>query len=324
MRLQDLHELPKVRDSWSYLYVEHARIDREARAIAIHDAQGLTPVPCASLSLLMLGPGTTISQAAILTLADCGCLVAWVGEQGVRFYASGTGETRSARNLLHQARLSTRASTRLRVAKRMYQIRFSELVEDELTVQQLRGREGVRVRDAYARASRETGVPWTGRSYNRGDWKKADPVNRALSCANSCLYGVCHAAIVAAGYSPALGFIHTGKQLSFVYDVADFYKVDITIPVAFRVALESPANLERETRLRCRDAFHQTRLLGSIVDDIARVLNVPPSSEDAPEDDFDSDPALPGPLWDPQAPDGVPGGINYEDEPEPSSGEGVA
>lgn len=117
MRLQDLHELPKTRDSLSYLYVEHCRVDQEDKAIAIHDATGVTAVPCAALSLLMLGPGTKLTHAAALTLADCDCLVAWVGEMGVRFYAAGSGATRSARNLLHQARLATRKSTRLVVVE---------------------------------------------------------------------------------------------------------------------------------------------------------------------------------------------------------------
>lgn len=313
MRLKDLHELPKVRDCLSYLYVEHCRIDREDKAIAIHDAQGITPVPCASLALLMLGPGTKITHAAILTLADCGCLVAWCGEEGVRFYAAGTGRTRSARNLLRQAHLSTRKSTRLEVVKRMYRMRFSESLSESLTLQQLRGREGVRVREAYFHASRETGVEWTGRNYDRKDWSRSDPVNRALSCANSCLYGICHAAIVAVGFSPALGFIHTGKQLSFVYDIADLYKADLSIPVAFQTTAESPINLERAVRIRCRDAFAAYRLLGRIVKDIEDALNVPAAQDDAVLD-FDADPALPGALWDPDVSGGVEGGVAYGEE----------
>src|SRR5437867_9703881 len=122
MRNQDLHLLPKVRDSWSYLYVEHCRIDQEDKAIAIHEGNGKTPVPCAVLSLLMLGPGTSITHAAIRTLADNGCLVVWAGEQGVRFYAQGMGETRSSANLLRQAYLHSHIQLRLRVVRAMYVI----------------------------------------------------------------------------------------------------------------------------------------------------------------------------------------------------------
>lgn len=318
MRTQNLHDLPKVRDRLSFLYLEHARVDREEKAIAIHNADGLTPVPCANLALLLLGPGTRITHAAVLTLADNGCLVAWCGEHGVRFYAAGTGITRDAARLLHQAALASRRSTRLKVVRRMYEMRFKEALPKEWTLQQIRGREGVRVRDAYANASIETGVPWEGRSYDRDNWARADPVNRALSTANACLYGLCHAAIVAAGYSPALGFIHTGKQLSFVYDIADLYKVDTTIPLAFQCAKEGFSNLERRVRHACRDIFAQQRLLERVVQDTDSALQVAPDPDDLPEDvPYDTDPAQPGELWDPHGL--VPGGTNYAETLEQTS-----
>jgi len=219
--MKNLHILPRVRDSWTYLYAEHCVVEQDDKAIALFDDKGKTPVPCASLSLLMLGPGTKITHAAIRTLAESGCLVAWTGEQAVRFYAQGIGETRSSANLLRQALLHADPVQRLKVVRRMYELRFPDSLDSALTLQQIRGKEGIRVRETYARWSRETGVKWDGRAYKQSDWKRATPINRALSAANSCLYGVVHAAIVAAGYSTALGFIHTGKTLSFVYDVAD-------------------------------------------------------------------------------------------------------
>jgi CRISPR-associated protein Cas1 len=179
-----------------------------------------------------------------------------------------------------------------------------------LTLQQIRGKEGIRVREAYQQASRETGVEWAGRAYRRDAWKDADPVNRALSAANSCLYGICHAAIVSAGYSPALGFIHTGKMLSFVYDIADLYKVEMTVPLAFRVTAElAGSNMESEIRRRCRDSFHENKLLARIIPDIERVLSIfDPATDDVP--DFDADDALPGGLWNPEA-NTVEGGVNW-------------
>lgn len=312
----DLRTLPKVRDSMSYLYVEHCCIDQEAKAIALHDIEGKTPVPCASLLLLMLGPGTSISHAAVRVLADNGCLVCWVGEEGVRFYAQGLGETRSAHGLLRQAELCANPATRLAVVMRMYRMRFQEPLPQGLTLQQIRGREGIRVREAYARASRETGVPWKGRSYRRDGWKDADPVNRALSAANSCLYGVCHAAIVAAGYSPGLGFIHTGKMLSFAYDIADLYKADITIPAAFRTTAEGDEGIETRTRYACRDLFREQRLLARIVPDIQRALTIGAEGEN----DFDWDAAAPGGLWDP-AGETLAGGVNYADNAAPPEDE---
>lgn len=284
--IRDLHVLPKVRDSLSYLYVERCRVDQEAQAIAIHDVNGKTPVPCASLSLLMLGPGTTVTHAAMRALAENGCLAVWTGEEGVRVYAQGGGETRSARRLILQAKLVSNDATRLEVVRRMYELRFSDPVDPALTLEQLRGREGIRVRQAYRAASKATGVPWTGRTFRRDDWAAADPVNRALSSANSCLYGVCHTAIVAIGCSPGLGFIHTGKMLSFVYDIADLYKAEITIPLAFREA----------------------RLLERVVPDIDRVLGLDRASASS-EPNWDLDEAAPGGLWDPNG--AVRGGHNF-------------
>lgn len=311
-RIKDLHTLPKVRDGWSYLYVERCKIDREANAIVIHDELGKVPVPCATLSLLMIGPGTTITHAAISALADNGCLAVWAGEEGVRYYAHGTGETRSSRNLLKQALLWAHPRLHLDVVMRMYEMRFNEKIEPDLTLQQIRGKEGARVRAAYAEASRNFGVEWLGRSYSRDNWRRADPINRALSAANSCLYGICHAAIVAAGYSPGLGFIHTGKQLSFVYDIADLYKTEISIPAAFSATAESESNLESRVRHACRDLFKEKRILARIIPDIQYALDIPVSDSDLAEL-YDVDEAAPGGLWDPVG--GVSGGINFAPDP---------
>lgn len=298
MRVKDLHLIPKFRDSLAFVYLEHAKVDRHESAIAFHDADGLTPIPIATLAVLMLGPGTTITHSAVSVLADNNCLVVWCGEENVRFYASGVGGTRGAAPLLRQARLASDEEERLKVVKRMYRMRFEEDLPEEVTVEQLRGMEGSRVRTAYARMSAETGLAWSGRSYDRGNWGAADPVNRALSAANSCMYGLCHAAILSAGYSPALGFIHTGKQLSFVYDIADLYKVDLTVPLAFRKALERPPDLERSVRLACRDIFRETRLVERIIPDIRLALGET-GAEEASE--FDSDEALPAELWTPSS-----------------------
>jgi CRISPR-associated protein Cas1 len=309
--MKDLHILPRVRDSWSFLYVEHSRIDQDQKSIAVHDARGSIQVPCAVLSLLMLGPGTTITHAAVRTLAANGCLLIWCGEEGVRVYASSTGETRSSRNLLRQVRLYSDPGLRLQVVRRMYEYRFPGEDLSGLRLQEIRGREGVRVREAYAAASRQSGVEWKGRDYKSGNWHSADPVNRALSAGNACLYGLCHAAILACGYSPALGFVHTGKALSFVYDVADLYKAAIVVPAAFEAAAAGPAQIESRMRHLLRDRFFDSRLLEKIVPDLA-FLTTAPGHPDDQETDFDSDDALPGALWDPES-GAVDGGKNYSD-----------
>jgi CRISPR-associated protein Cas1 len=309
--LKDLRALPKVRDSWSYLYVEHCRVDQEARAIALHDVNGKIPVPVAALTLLMLGPGTSVTHAAVRVLAESGCLVAWTGEQGVRFYAQGLGETRSSRSLQHQALLCSSPRLRMQVVRRMYRMRFDEELDDSLTLEQIRGREGIRVREAYAAASRQTGVEWRGRNYDRREWGKADAINRALSVASSCVYGVCHAAIVSAGYSPALGFIHTGHMLSFVYDIADLYRVEIIIPAAFAAVAESAGEVDRRVRYACREAFYHDKILDRIVPDIRLALGQTRGA-DVDEADFDTDDRLIGGLWDPVG-GHTRAGVNHED-----------
>lgn len=304
--LRNLKILPKVRDSWTYLYVEHARIDQEMRGICIHDSRGRTYVPCASLSLLMLGPGTSLTHAAVHSMAEAGCLVAWVGEQGIRFYAEGMGETRSSANLLRQASLWADPGKRMRVVRKMYEMRFDEPIPPELTLRQIRGKEGARVRAAYANVSKKFGVEWRGRRYNRQHWDATDPVNRALSAANACLYGVCHAAIVALGYSPAIGFIHTGKMLSFVYDIADLYKLEVAVPAAFEEASHGADDVETRVRHKCRDHFYEHRLLKRIARDVQALFGASPPQE---AEALDMDMALPGELWDPEG--NVGGGHNF-------------
>lgn len=303
--LRDLRELPKFRDGISYLYIEHGRIEQEAKAIAWYGVDGKVSVPAAALGVLMLGPGTSITHEAIKALADNGCLVNWVGEDSVRFYASGSGETRSSANMLRQATLWADPASHLEVVRQMYSMRFPDGLEEGLTLEQIRGREGVRVRTAYARASKESGVEWRGRSYNRGSWGSSDPINRALSAGAATLYGVCHAAIVSSGYSPAFGFIHTGKLLSFVYDIADLYKAEVMVPAAFRTVAESDQKVETRIRHVLRDTIRESRMLERIVSDLHALMHVDVDTESR----FAADGASPGELWDPEGE--VAGGMSY-------------
>lgn len=308
--MRDLHLLPKVRDSLSFLYVEHARIEQDDQAIAVWDASGRTPVPCASVTTLILGPGTTVTHAAIRTLAECGCLVLWTGEQGVRLYAQGLGETRSSRLLQRQVTLWADPVGHEGVVRRMYEMRFGEPVGTGDTLQQIRGREGIRVRQTYAQYSRATGVPWNGRAYSRGNWDAADPINRALSAANACLYGVCHSAILSVGCSAALGFVHTGRQLSFVYDVADLYKTAVTIPSAFAVVAEGSEDVERRARRLVRDVVTERQLLRRIVPDLQALFAADQDDDVTEVAASPDDPDLPpGELWGPEGE--VTGGINW-------------
>lgn len=295
--MQDLHELPKLRDSLSYLYIEHAIVDRKDSSIEFIQKAGRTQVPVATLCVLMLGPGTSVSHAAVKVLAESGCLLVWTGEDVTRCYAQGLGETRKGYHLMRQAELVCDPGLRLGVIRRMYQKRFPDPLPPDLTLEQIRGMEGSRVRSSYYQASKTYGVPWSGRRYDRGNWGHADPVNRALSAGNALLNGICHAAIVSGGYSPGLGFIHTGRQTSFVYDIADLYKAEITIPLAFQTVAEYAEHVDSRVRLACRQKFKEVRLLERILPDIDNLLGID-NSFVPPEGDPDSETSLPAPLWD--------------------------
>lgn len=303
---RDLHLLPKFADGLSFLYLEHAKIESNSSGIMACQKDGSVAIPVAALAVLLLGPGTSITHAAVKILADNGCSILWVGEECQRMYASGMGETRRSARLLKQALLWVNPKSRQEVIRRMYEVRFSDPLPPDLSLQQIRGMEGVRVRDAYAKAAKEAGVEWHGRNFTSGDWNKADPVNRALSAANSCLYGICHAAIVSAGYSPGIGFIHTGKLLSFVYDVADLFKVETVIPASFMAVKEDVVQVEKVVRVIFRTKVNETNLLSRILPTIDRVFGIP---QNLAESIFDINADLPAWLWDESVP--VPSGVNY-------------
>jgi len=272
MEKPELHALPRIRDRLSFLYLEHCLVNRQDGAITVTDVRGTVHVPAASLSVLLLGPGTNVSHRAMELIGDAGTSVIWVGEHGVRYYAHGRPLTHSARLLIRQAELVSNVRTRVAVARQMYQLRFPGEDVSTLTMQQLRGREGSRIRSVYRRASKKTGIPWNGREYDPDNYSGSDPVNMALSAANACLYGVVHSVIVALGCSPGLGFVHTGHERSFVYDIADLYKAELTIPIAFEIAAKQPEDIGSSTRHRVRDAISDGHILEQAVKDIRWLL----------------------------------------------------
>lgn len=257
----------------SMLFLEYGQLDVLDGAFVLVDQNGVrTHIPVGSVACLMLEPGTRVSHAAVALAARVGCLLVWVGEAGVRVYASGQPGGARADRLLYQAKLALDDAARLKVVRKMYAFRFNEEPPARRSVEQLRGIEGVRVRKMYQLLAQRHGVTWKRRDYNTTDWDASDVPNRCLSAATACLYGITEAAVLAAGYAPAVGFIHTGKPLSFVYDIADLFKFDSVVPVAFRVAARDPREPERTVRLACRDVFRETNLLSRIIPTIEEVL----------------------------------------------------
>lgn len=269
--MRNLQELPHLSDSISYIYIEHAIIEQDDLSIAIRK-DGRIPIPISSVTCLFLGPGTNVTHAAIHTMNENGCMIIWCGERATRFYASGMGETRSSRNLLIQAKCCMDDARHMEVVRKMYEIRFPGIRTEGMTLQQIRGMEGIRVRKAYEQISKATGIRWKKRTYKSTDWDASDEINRAISEANAMLYGVCHAAIVSLGYCPGLGFIHTGKQLSFVYDVADLYKTETTIPAAFE-SVKKGGDVHSNIRKICRDYFANAKLLSRVPEDLSKIFS---------------------------------------------------
>ncbi|MDR0991374.1 MAG: type I-E CRISPR-associated endonuclease Cas1e [Ruminococcus sp.] len=280
----EITDLPVIRDRISFLYAERCKINRQDGAVTFTDEKGTAFIPAAAISVLLLGPGTDISHRAVELIGTAGTSVIWVGEHGVRYYAHGLALARSAGLINKQAALVSNVQSRAGVVREMYAMRFPNEYVSNMTIQQLRGKEGTRVRNIYRKSAESTGVTWNGRMYNPEDFDAGDNVNKALSAGHACLYGVCHAVIAALGLSPGLGFVHSGHQLAFVYDIADLYKADITIPLAFEVAAKCGENddiggvMRRETR----DKISDGHILERCVKDLHHLLDNE-NAENAPE-----------------------------------------
>src|SRR5699024_8764210 len=222
-------------------------------------------IPVGSVACLLLEPGTRVSHAAVKLAATVGTLLIWVGEAGVRLYSAGQPGGARSDKLLYQARLALEDNLRLKVVRKMFELRFGEPPPSRRSVDQLRGMEGARVRQLYKQLAQQHGIRWRGRNYDPNQWEASDPVNKCLSAATACLYGISEAAILAAGYTPAIGFLHTGKPRSFVYDIADIIKFETVVPAAFQIAAKNTHAPDRAVRIACRDAFKKKRILNRLI-----------------------------------------------------------
>lgn len=272
-----LKSLPRISDRATFIYVEHVDINRQDGAITVSNDRGIVKIPVAIIGVLLLGPGTNITHRAAELIGEMGTSMVWVGENGVRQYACGRPLAHSTKFLEKQAELVSNKRKRLNIARRMYQIRFPNENVTTDTMQQLRGKEGARVRKIYRQYAKKYKISWSGRSYDIDDFHGGDPVNKALSVANVCLYGLVHSVIVALGMSPGLGFVHTGHDKSFVYDIADLYKADYTIPLAFEIAAnydETKDDISSITRHKMRNLFSEKKLAREIIKDIKNLFDV--------------------------------------------------
>lgn len=159
-------DLPRVAERIPYLYLEQCVIKRMNNALVAADENGETQLPIATIAVLMLGPGTTITHDAVVLASDTGAIIVWAGEQGVRHYCSGSALTGSTRLLEQQARLVSNERSRLMVARRMYAMRFPGEDLSHTTMRQLLGMEGTRVAALYTAEARRNGIQWHGRKWD--------------------------------------------------------------------------------------------------------------------------------------------------------------
>lgn len=286
----EIFELPTISDRMTFIYLERCVINREDSAVKVSDADGDVLIPAAAITTLLLGPGCKITHRAMELIGDSGVGIVWVGENGVRYYAHGRALNSHTRLLLKQAKLVSNTRKHLEVVRKMYQMRFPNEDVTGLTLQQLRGREGSRIRGVYRKFSKQYGIPWHGRSYDVENFSSDTPANQALSAGNACLYGLAHSVICALGCSCGLGFVHVGHECSFAYDIADLYKAETTIPIAFEMAAmvrdeyggDTPSDFSGMVRRRIRDEIFKLRLLQRMVHDIKYLLsyNEEPQSDD--------------------------------------------
>ena len=267
--------LTRISDRLSFLYLDKCRIEQDDNGtharIETESGSRSTYLPVATLACLLLGPGTSISSPAGAALAKHGCAVVFTGAGVVRSYSAISAISGSTRLLTKQARAHVDPRERVRVVKQMFGMRFPDGVlppGPDLSLEVLRGLEGARMRAIYqSEARRRRLKSWKRRK--DGD-EPLDTVNLALNYANTALYGVCLAVVCGLGMSPGLGIVHEGNPRAFILDIADLYKTEVTIPLAFRQA--ASANPGPDVMKALRDEFRLLRLLPRIVNDIHRLF----------------------------------------------------
>lgn len=231
-------------------------------------------IPFQTVSVFLLGPGCTVSHDALRLLARHGCGLLAVGTDGARLYASmpfGPDDSALARR---QARLWADPEARMGVTRRMYAMRLGEYLPHR-DLDALRGVEGARVKESYKRLAQEFGLSWSGRSYDRSAPEAGDDLNRAVNYAAAVVRAAAMVATASVGAIPQLGFIHEDSGLSFCLDIADLYRDELTLRVAFgavRSVRASGADLEREVRRIGGAQMRKTKLVASMIDRIKSLL----------------------------------------------------
>lgn len=263
--------LPRVEDKISFLYIEYARIVQDEFSIAAYQQNNKIIIPLAMINVIFLGPGTSITHAAVKNVADAGCTLIWTGQDLKHVYSTSMISSEHSKNLIVQAKCYADTEKHLAVIRRMYKIRYPDVNIEKFSLQQMRGMEGTRVKNCYEDNAKQYGVEWNGRDYDKDNWDSENNVNRFLSMGNSLLYGICQAAIVALGFTPGLGFIHNGGSRSFVFDIADLYKEKYIVPMAFKLAGEN--GVDEDVLINCREFFIQDKFMKRLAANLSSLFS---------------------------------------------------
>ncbi|MCX7075383.1 MAG: type I-E CRISPR-associated endonuclease Cas1e [Methylococcales bacterium] len=266
--------LPQVKDKYPFLYLERGRLEIDDSSVKWIDSDAnYIRLPIATVNTLLLGPGTSVTHEAIKIIAAANCSICWVGEDSLLFYASGISPTSDTRNFRKQMQIACDDIKSLEVAKRLFARRFPEPDLQDKTLDQLKGMEGFRVRALYEQKAKQYNVGWKGRRYEPGKFEMGDITNQILTSANSALYGILCSAVHSMGYSPHIGFIHSGSPLPFVYDLADLYKEHLCIDLAFAMTLDmAGAYNKHKMSSAFRKRVIDMDLLANIGSDIESIL----------------------------------------------------
>lgn len=274
--------LPRVEDKFSFLYIEYAKIVQDEFSVAAYQKNYKIIIPIAMINVLLVGPGSSISHAAMKNIADAGCTVIWCAQDMKYIYSTGMVNSEYSKNLILQAKCYSDSEKHIAVVRKMYQIRYPDVNIKKFSLQQMRGMEGKCVKKCYEENAKIYGVKWDGRNYDKENWDSDNDVNRFLSIGNSLLYGICQAAIIAFGMSPGLGFIHNGGSRSFVFDVADLYKEEIIIPTAFKTAGDH--GVDEDILTSCRELLIQSKFMKKLAADISMLFKFNDISAKIPVD----------------------------------------
>jgi len=266
--------LPQVKDRYPFLYLERGRLEIDDSSIKWIDSDGnVVPLPVATLNALLLGPGTSITHEAVKIAAAANCSVCWVGEDSLLFYAAGHLPTADTRNLRHQLEQAADADASLAVARRMFARRFPDADLEGKNLKEMMGMEGHRVRSLYQQKAEQYQVGWKGRQFTPGKFELSDLTNQVLTSCNAALYGILCSAVHSMGYSPHIGFIHSGSPLPFIYDLADLYKEELCIDLAFALTRELAGRYNKhKVSAAFRERVIAMDLLARVAEDIPQIL----------------------------------------------------